>query len=706
MALPELLLELGRDVTQEALDGNIEPIIGRDLEIRNLVKILSLKKKNNPIILGDAGVGKTALVEGLALKIANKDVPEVLQNRMIFELDLNSLNSFRNSGHLEQIIKQMMSIIKQSNGQIILFIDEIHRITGDGQSDLGNLMKPYLARNFGVIGCTTLDEFRFIEKDPALDRRFQKLIINEPSTEDTISILRGVKASYEIYHKVTIKDSAIISAVKMTDRYITDKFLPDKALSILDEACANLRVALDSKPDEIYDLEQKLIQIKIELNSLIEENDSDSINRKNELAEEYVNLENELLDLTLSWEQDKELVDKIVELQESREKCKQDIDSLIAKDGSSDKIVSLTREMNRFNDAIEKLEEIKQEKLENGSILKSDVNNDSIAEAISMKTGIPVSRMLTEDKEKILELPNVLSQRVIGQEDAINSVYKGILRSKSGIQNKKRPNSYLFLGSSGVGKTELAKAIAEQLYDSEDSIVRIDMSEYMEKHTTSRLTGPPPGYIGYEEGGQLTEAVYRNPYSLVLFDEIEKAHPDVLLTLLQVLDDGRLTDGKGRIIDFKNTLIIMTSNVGSLDMLMDVKNLGFINDATKEKIKNILNSHFRPEFINRIDELVFFNVLNKQVVSKIIDKQLNDLNSRLQDDLKIVISLSDKLKDYITDNGYEPEFGARPLIRFFENSVETELALKIMKNEINEDSNYFIDLSDENKLIFNEIKKD
>lgn len=706
MALPEFLLELGRDVTQEALDGNIEPIIGRDLEIRNLVKILSLKKKNNPIILGDAGVGKTALVEGLALKIANNDVPEVLQNKIIFELDLNSLNSFRNSGHLEQIIKQMMSIIKQSNGQIILFIDEIHRITGDGQSDLGNLMKPYLARNFGVIGCTTLDEFRFIEKDPALDRRFQKLIINEPSTEDTISILRGVKASYEIYHKVTIKDSAIISAVRMTDRYITDKFLPDKALSILDEACANLRVALDSKPDEIYDLEQKLIQIKIELNSLIEENDSDSINRKNELAQEYVNLENELMDLTLSWEQDKELVDKIVELQESREKCKQDIDSLIAKDGSSDKIVLLNRELNRFNDAIEKLEEIKQEKLENGSILKSDVNSDSIAEAISMKTGIPVSRMLTEDKEKILELPNVLSQRVIGQEDAIKSVYKGILRSKSGIQNKKRPNSYLFLGSSGVGKTELAKAIAEQLYDSEDSIVRIDMSEYMEKHTTSRLTGPPPGYVGYEEGGQLTEAVYRNPYSLVLFDEIEKAHPDVLLTLLQVLDDGRLTDGKGRIIDFKNTLIIMTSNVGSLDMLMDVKNLGFINDATKEKIKTILNSHFRPEFINRIDELVFFNVLNKQVISKIIDKQLNDLNSRLQDDLKIVISLSDKLKDYITDNGYEPEFGARPLIRFFENSVETELALKIMKNEVNEDSNYFIDLSDENKLIFNEIKKD
>lgn len=705
MELPNLLLELGRDVTQEAREGNIDPIIGRDLEIRNLVKILSLKKKNNPIILGDAGVGKTALVEGLALKIANNDVPDVLQNKSIFELDLNSLNSFRGSGQLEQIIKQMMSIIKQSNGAILLFIDEIHRITGDGQSDLGNLMKPYLARNFGVIGCTTLDEFRFIEKDPALDRRFQKLVINEPSVEDTVSILRGVKSNYEIYHKVTIKDSAIISAVRMTDRYITDKFLPDKALSILDEACANLRVALDSKPDEIYDLEQKIIQIKIELNSLQEENDIESNLRKEDLMAEYVNTNKELEELTESWEQDKQLVDKIVELQENRENLKQEINNMLTKDGTSDKIAYLTREMNKFDRAIQQLEEIKQEKLDNGSILRSDVNHDSIAEAISMKTGIPLNKMLTEDREKILELPNVLSERVIGQEDAINSVYKGILRSKSGIKNKKRPNSYLFLGNSGVGKTELAKAITEQLYDSENSIVRIDMSEYMEKHTSSRLTGPPPGYVGYEEGGQLTEAVYRNPYSLVLFDEIEKAHPDVLLTLLQVLDDGRLTDGKGRVIDFKNTLIIMTSNIGSENMLRDVRTMGFITYDTKEKIKDILNSHFRPEFINRIDELVYFNVLSKEVILKIIDKQLKDLNGRLSEELKIKIELTDKLKEYIADNGYEPEFGARPLIRFFENTVETELALKIMKNEVENNSNYLVDFDGE-KLIFNKKESD
>lgn len=700
MELPNLLLELGRDVTQEAREGNIDPIIGRDLEIRNLVKILSLKKKNNPIILGDAGVGKTALVEGLALKIANNDVPDVLQNKSIFELDLNSLNSFRGSGQLEQIIKQMMSVIKQSNGSILLFIDEIHRITGDGQSDLGNLMKPYLARNFGVIGCTTLDEFRFIEKDPALDRRFQKLVINEPSVEDTVSILRGVKSNYEIYHKVTIKDSAIISAVRMTDRYITDKFLPDKALSILDEACANLRVALDSKPDEIYDLEQKIIQIKIELNSLQEENDNESNLRKEDLMVEYVNTNKELEELTESWEQDKQLVDKIVELQENRENLKQEINNMLTKDGTSDKIAYLTREMNKFDRAIQQLEEIKQEKLDNGSILRSDVNHDSIAEAISMKTGIPLNKMLTEDREKILELPKVLSERVIGQEDAINSVYKGILRSKSGIQNKKRPNSYLFLGNSGVGKTELAKAITEQLYDSENSIVRIDMSEYMEKHTSSRLTGPPPGYVGYEEGGQLTEAVYRNPYSLVLFDEIEKAHPDVLLTLLQVLDDGRLTDGKGRVIDFKNTLIIMTSNIGSENMLRDVRTMGFITYDTKEKIKDVLNSHFRPEFINRIDELVYFNVLSKEVILKIIDKQLKDLNSRLSEELKIKVDLTNRLKEYIADNGYEPEFGARPLIRFFENTVETELALKIMKNEVENNSNYLVDFDGEN-LIFN-----
>lgn len=705
MELPNLLLELGRDLTAEAVAGEIDPIIGRDLEIRNLVKILSLKKKNNPIILGDAGVGKTALVEGLALKIANNDVPEVLQNKTIFELDLNSLNSYRGSGQLEQIIKQMMTIIKQSNGNILLFIDEIHRITGDGQSDLGNLMKPYLARNFGVIGCTTLDEFRFIEKDPALDRRFQKLVINEPSIDDTISILRGIKSNYEIYHKVTIKDSAIISAVRMSDRYITDKFLPDKALSILDEACANLRVALDSKPDEIYDLEQKIIQIKIELNSLQEEDDADSKSRKELLMSEYIETTNELEELTESWEQDKELVDKIVELQENRERLKQEINNMLTKDGSSDKIAYLTREMNKFDRAIQQLEEIKQEKLDNGSILRSDVNHDSVAEAISMKTGIPLNKMLTEDREKILELPNVLSERVIGQEDAINSVYKGILRSKSGIQNKKRPNSYLFLGNSGVGKTELAKAIAEQLYDSENSIVRIDMSEYMEKHTSSRLTGPPPGYVGYEEGGQLTEAVYRNPYSLVLFDEIEKAHPDVLLTLLQVLDDGRLTDGKGRVIDFKNTLIIMTSNIGSENMLRDVRTMGFITYETKDKIKDVLNSHFRPEFINRIDELVYFNVLNKEVILKIIDKQLKDLNGRLSEDLKIELELTDSLKEYIADNGYEPEFGARPLIRFFENSVETDLALKIMKNKVESHSKYLVDLDGEN-LIFNKKERD
>lgn len=701
MALPDSLLSLGRDLTAEAREDKIDPIIGRDSEIRNLVKILSLKKKNNPIILGDAGVGKTALVEGLALKIAKEDVPDLLKNKEIFELDLNTLNAFRQRGNLEEIIKTMMQIIKESNGKIILFIDEIHRITGNGQSDLGNLMKPYLARNFGVIGCTTLDEFRFIEKDPALDRRFQKIIVNEPSIDDTISILRGVKTNYEIYHRVTIKDNALIGAVKMTDRYITDKFLPDKALSILDEACATLRVSLDSKPDEIYDLEQKIVNIEIEINSLKEETDVDSLFRVDELKNQYLESKQELEELTRSWEDDKELVEKIVKLQENRQEIVKRIEDITIKQGYTNEVSELISKKNQIDNYIEKLEEIKQDKIDNGSILRSDVNHDSIAEAISVKTGIPVSRMLTEDKEKILDLPNVLSQRVIGQEEAINSIFKGILRSKSGIQNRKRPNSYMFLGASGTGKTELAKAVAEQLYDSEKNIVRIDMSEYMEKHNTSRLIGPPPGYVGYEEGGQLTEAVFRNPYSIILLDEIEKAHPDVLLTLLQVLDDGRLTDGKGRVIDFKNTLVIMTSNFGSTDMIGDSRNYGKILPETKERIRSALNSQFRPEFINRIDEIVFFNILTPETILKIVDKQLMLLNNRLEDELKIFIYLSKEVKKFIADNGYEPEYGARPLVRFFENSVETVLALDIMENKIEPSKKYIGELVD-NKVVFTE----
>lgn len=696
-----VLLELGRDLTQEARDGLVDNIIGRDTEIRNLIKILSLRKKNNPVIVGDAGVGKSALVEGLAKKIALGDVPDTLKNKTIFELDINSLNTFRNSGQLEQVIKEMMSIIKASNGDILMFIDEIHRITGDGVTDIGNLMKPYLARNFGVIGCTTLDEYRFIAKDPALERRFQMLKVNEPSINDTISILRGVKSTYEIYHRVTIKDSALISSVKMSDRYLTDKFLPDKALTILDEACATLRVALDSKPDEIYDLEQLLIKQQIEYTSLQNETeDKHSVERMRELLLSAQETQKELERLTISWEEDKELVEKIVSLQESRESCAKLLEELTAKHGYNEQIAQLSREKESLENAISQLEEIKEQKMEEGSILRSDVNHDSIAEAISVKTGIPVSKMLTEDKEKILELPRVLGERVIGQEEAIQEIYKGILRSKSGIQSRKKPNSYIFLGSSGVGKTELAKAVTEQLYDNEDSIVRIDMSEYMEKHSTSRLTGPPPGYVGYEEGGQLTEAVYRNPYSLVLFDEVEKAHSDVLLTLLQVLDDGRLTDNRGRVVDFKNTLIIMTSNIGSNLLLEDAKVFQSITDSTKDKISDLLMSHFKPEFINRVDSLIYFNPLTKETILKIVDKQLKLLNERLGEELRIHLELTDNVKNYIAINGYEPELGARPLVRFFENSVEYELAYKIMTDDILEDTNYLVDITKDNVLLF------
>lgn len=696
--LPEQLLEIGRDLTKEASEGLIDPVIGRDSEIRNMIKILSLKKKNNPIILGNAGIGKTSLVEGLALRIVQDDVPDVLKNKIIFELDLNSLNSFRSQGLLEQTIKYLFETMKQ-NKQIILFIDEIHRITGDGQSDLGNIMKPYLARNFGVIGCTTLDEFRFIEKDPALDRRFQKLVIHEPSIQDTVSILRGVKENYEIYHKVTIKDSAIISAVKMTDRYITDKFLPDKALSILDESCATLRVMLDSKPDEIYDLEQKLISIRIEQNSLREETDKDSRERLHELNTEYSEKESELILLERSWKQDKELVDKIVELQEMKMVVDKEIQSIIS-NGYSDKVVDLTNKKKQLEQGIERLEQIKQQKIDNGSILKSDVDSDAIASAISQKTGIPVKRMLTEDKEKILELPKVLSEEIIGQEQAIQSVFKGILRSKSGIQYKNRPNSYIFLGTSGCGKTALAKEITKQLYDDEKNMIRLDMSEYMEKHSTNKLIGSPAGYVGYEQGGQLTEAVYRNPHSLILFDELEKAHPDVLLMLLQVLDDGRLTDSKGRTVDFKNTTVVMTSNFGSQDMLEDIKLYNDVREETKEKIKDGLKRMFRPEFINRIDELVFFNTLSTETLYKIVDKQLKQLNVRLKEELKIKLTLSDNVKQYVAEQGYEPELGARPLVRVFENLVETPLALKIMTEQIEPNTEFEALLDSENNVVF------
>ena len=699
MTIPEPMLNYGIDLTEIARKGEIDPIIGRDDEIRNLIKILSLKKKNNPIIVSEPGVGKTALVEGLALKIASGDVPDILKNKDIFALDITSLQAVQHMGELERNIKDMMSYIKNSDGRILLFIDEIHRIVGDGVSDIGNLLKPYLARNFGCIGCTTLDEFRHIEKDPALDRRFQKMVIKEPSIDSAISILRGVKSNYEIYHKVTIKDSAIISAVKLTDRYITDKFLPDKALSILDEACASLRVTLDSKPDKIYEVEQEILNLQIEQQSLESEEDKESYERRLIILKKMESLRTQLEELYQQWEYEKGVIESLLEKRKTLEKLNKMLEDYELKGDLAHAATVRHKLIPSINNEIAQLEKVQEDLTEQGKLLKEAVSDDSVADAIALKTGIPVKKMLASDKEKVLQLPDELKKRVIGQEDAIEVLYKGVLRSKSGVQNTEKPISAFFLGSSGVGKTELAKALAEQLYDSEEAMVRLDMSEYMEKHTVSRLIGAPSGYIGYEEGGQLTEQVFRKPYSLVLFDEIEKAHPDVLNILLQVLDDGRLTDSKGRTVDFKNTIIIMTSNIGAMNLLEDIEKYNMVRDETKQGIKGLLNSHFRPEFINRIDDVVYFNPLTKEVVLKIVDKQLKTLNKRLEP-TKITVTISQSAKEYVADEGYDMRYGARPLQRYIQNTIETKIAEGIMKAEIEEGNKVYVDYVALEGLVF------
>lgn len=700
MALPEQLLKFGVDLTQEARLGNVEPIIGRDDEIRNLIKILALKKKNNPIIVSEPGVGKTALVEGLALKIANQDVPDILKQKEIFALDITALQAVNQMGELEQNIRNMMDIIKSSNGNILLFIDEIHRIVGDGVSDLGNLLKPYLARNFGCIGCTTLDEFRFIEKDPALDRRFQKMVIKEPTIDNAISILRGVKSSYEIYHKVTIKDSALIAAVTLSSRYITDKFLPDKALSILDEASASLRVTLDSKPDKLYEVEQEILNLDIESRSLETEDDENSVERRDNILNKIDLLRQELAELTAQWEYEKGIIDSLLVQREKLAKLNKALEKY---EGDQDLAHAATVRHNLIpsvNGEIERLEAIQEELTEQGKLLKEAVTEEGIADAISLRTGIPVHKMLAGDKEKVLALPSELRKRVIGQDEAIEVLFKGVLRSKSGVQNTQRPISAFFLGSSGSGKTELAKALAEQLFESEQSMIRLDMSEYMEKHTVSRLIGSPAGYIGYEDGGQLTESVFRHPYSLVLFDEIEKAHPDVLNILLQVLDDGRLTDSKGRTVDFKNTIIIMTSNLGAMNMLEDIQKYNKVTEETKGLIKTSLNNHFRPEFINRIDDIVFFNPLSLEVVQLIVNKQLKQLNERLVDK-KISLESSPEAVQFMGEQGFDIMYGARPLQRYIQNEVETKIALLIMEGKLEANNQVLITL--ENKELKFEI---
>ncbi len=672
-----------RNLTDLALRGKLDPVIGRDEEIRRVIQVLSRRTKNNPVLIGEPGVGKTAIVEGIALRIANKDVPEGLKNKKIVSLDMGALIAgakFR--GEFEERLKAVVKEVENSEGGIILFIDEIHTLVGAGQAegsmDAANMLKPALARgSLRCIGATTLNEYqKYIEKDAALERRFQKVFISEPTVEDTIAILRGLKEKYEIHHGVRIKDGALVSAAVLSDRYITDRFLPDKAIDLVDEASANLRMQIDSKPIEIDEIERKILQLKMEELAVSKDGEKEAQKKLKEIREEIKRLEDEIKLKKTKWEREKELVVKIKEIKAEienlkfeEEKYKREGDLTRASEIKYGKIPGLEKEITNLS---EKLKEIQKD----GSLIKEEVEDEDIAKIVSKWTGIPVSKMLESEKQKLLKLEDELKKRVVGQDMAVLAVSNAIRRSKAGISDPKKPiGSFLFLGPTGVGKTELARTLAWFLFNDEKALLRFDMSEYMEKHSVARLIGAPPGYVGYEEGGQLTEKVRRRPYSVLLFDEIEKAHPDVFNIFLQILDDGRLTDGKGRVVDFKNTIIIMTSNVAS-DYIMKIKD---VSKITQEEITNILLKHFRPEFINRIDEIITFKNLTKEDIFKIIDIQLGNIKEILKQ-RGIDIEIDDEVREFLFKQGYNPEFGARPLKRAISRNVTDKLAVEIIKN--------------------------
>ncbi|MDY2793930.1 MAG: ATP-dependent chaperone ClpB [Peptostreptococcus porci] len=679
----DALSKYGIDLVKLARDNKLDPVIGRDEEIRRTIRILSRRTKNNPVLIGEPGVGKTAIVEGLAQRIVKGDVPEGLKNKTIYSLDMGALIAgAKYRGEFEERLKAVLKEVTSSDGKIILFIDEIHNIVGagktEGSMDAGNLIKPILARGeLNCIGATTFDEYRkYIEKDKALERRFQPVIVDEPSVEDTISILRGLKERFEIHHGIKIHDNAIVAAAKLSDRYIQDRFLPDKAIDLIDEAGAMIRSEIDSLPTELDDVRRKMFTLETEREALLKEDDEKSKNRLLELESELANLREENDSLTSRYEVEKS---KIMDLKSLKQKL----------DDARSKVERYEREYD-FNKAAEvkygeipnleaqirKHEEEYSRQAEN-ILLKEDVTEDEIAEIISKWTGIPITKLVESEKEKLINLESILHRRVVGQDEAVKAVSDAIIRSRAGLSDPKKPvGSFIFLGPTGVGKTELAKTLARELFDSEDAIVRIDMSEYMEKHSVSRLVGPPPGYVGYEEGGQLTEAVRRKPYSVILFDEIEKAHDDVFNIFLQILDDGRLTDNKGKTVDFKNTLIIMTSNIGSHLLLEQQRNE---NDAidVNEAVLNIMRSRFKPEFLNRVDGIIMFKPLEKEEIKNIIDIFLDDLRNRLAD-RDIELNITDGAKDYIVEVGYDPVYGARPLKRYINNSIETQIAKKIV----------------------------
>ena len=697
------LKKYGQDLVEMARANKLDPVIGRDSEIRNVIRILSRKRKNNPVLIGEAGVGKTAIAEGLAQRIVRGDVPENLKDRTVFSLDMGALVAgAKYRGEFEERLKSVLNEVKKSEGKIILFIDELHTIVGagktDGAMDAGNLLKPMLARGeLHCIGATTLDEYReYIEKDPALERRFQPVMVNEPTVEDTISILRGLKERYEVYHGVKIQDAALIAAATLSDRYITDRFLPDKAIDLVDEACAMVKTELDSMPAELDEMNHRITQLQIEEASLKKETDELSKQRLAALEKEMAELRDSFNSKKAQWENEKNAVNKVQSLRAEVESTKAEIEKA-TRTGDYAKAGELQYgKLPTLQKQLEEEEKIAEEKKES-SLLRDRVTDDEIARIVARWTGIPVSKLVEGEREKLLRLPDTLHQRVIGQDEAVQKVADAILRSRAGIANPNRPiGSFLFLGPTGVGKTELAKALAQALFDDEKNMVRIDMTEYMEKFSVSRLIGAPPGYVGYEEGGQLTEAVRRHPYSVVLFDEVEKAHPDVFNILLQVLDDGRITDSQGRTVDFKNTVIILTSNLGSDIILNDLEQRrangsNELSEEAKHQIDQLLKSKFRPEFLNRLDEIVYYKSLTKDEMRRIVDLQLQDLRKRMDEGKHLKLEVTTAAKDFIIDSAYDSVYGARPIKRFIQSRVETLIAKAIIQGSYTEGNTLTVD---------------